>query len=336
MYSTKSQRIRATLGARGLPFISAALIACTISFTVTASVSAGEPEAKEPAPAPPLEAPPQSLIHGLINLELSNAYITPRGLDVQNKGLVIQPLFLLFFDLYSSKQGPINDVSFTIGDWNSVHTAIAGSGPHPGHWNETDPLTGITIKFLNDLQFDAFYTAFVSQVDAFKTSQNLDLKLTYHDKFLSNKVAKGLSIGLAINPYFEFFLETSNKATVMLNESTSSRGYYFQVGVDPTFAFANFPLTLELPTYVNFPSDNFYQNFAGKGSVSTLGLVTTEFKGTVPLKFIPKGYGNWSVYAGVQYYYLINHGLLDENQVLATSERKRSLWQVHGGLTLVF
>jgi hypothetical protein len=333
MYPTKSQCIRATLGARCFRFISAALIACTLSFSVTASVKAGEEDAKAPEPAPPLqEAPPPSLIHGLINLEFSNAYITPRGLDVQNKGLVIQPLFLLFFDLYSSKDNFINDVSLTIGDWNSVHTAIVGSGPKPGHWNETDPLTGITVKFLKDLQFDAFYTAFVSQVDAFKTSQNVDLKLTYHDKYLSNKVWKGLSI----NPYAEMFIETSNKATVDLNDATSKRGYYFQVGVDPTFAFENFPVTIELPTYVNFPSDNFYQNFAGKGSVSTLGLVTTELKGTTPLKFIPKGYGNWSVYAGVQYYYLINHGLLDENQVLATSERKRSLWQVHGGITLLF
>jgi hypothetical protein len=177
-----------------------------------------------------------------------------------------------------------------------------------------------------------FYTGFFSQVNAFRTSQNLDLKLTYHDKFIGDKWVKGLSL----NPYAEMFIETSNKATVILDEANSKRGYYFQVGADPTYAFANIPLTLELPTYVNFPSDNFYQNFAGKGSVSTLGLVTTELKGTVPLNFISKSYGNWSIYAGVQYYYLINKGLLDENQVLATSERKQSLWQVHGGLTIVF
>jgi hypothetical protein len=142
--------------------------------------------------------------------------------------------------------------------------------------------------------------------------------------------------GFSINPYFEMFIETSNKATVVLDQGTSQRGYYFQLGVDPTYAFGYIPLTLEFPTYVNFPNHNFYQNFAGNGSRSTLGLVTTELKGTIPLRFIPKGYGNWSMYAGVQYYYLINHGLLDENQVLATSERKRSLWQVHGGLTLLF
>ncbi|HKM58397.1 MAG TPA: hypothetical protein VJX28_06600 [Chthoniobacterales bacterium] len=57
-------------------------------------------------------------------------------------------------------------MSLTIGDWNSVHTVIAGSGPKPGHWNETDPL-GLTIKFFKDLQFDAFYTAFVSPLLVF-------------------------------------------------------------------------------------------------------------------------------------------------------------------------
>src|SRR5260370_24594525 len=157
MYTLKSQCIRATFKARYSRFISAALISSTLIFAIASSVNAGEPEAKN-VQAPPLEAPPQSLIHGLINLELSNAYITPRGLDVQNKGLVLQPLFLLFFDLYSPKDSFINDVTLTIGDWNSVHTAIVGSGPKPGHWNETDVLTGLTVKFFKDLEFDAFYT----------------------------------------------------------------------------------------------------------------------------------------------------------------------------------
>jgi hypothetical protein len=70
----------------------------------------------------------------------------------------------------------------------------------------------------------------------------------------------------------------------MLSVATVQRGYYFQVGVDPTFAFANFPLTIELPTYVNLPSDNFYQNFGFHA-----WAIHAELKGTVPLKFIPKG-----------------------------------------------
>jgi hypothetical protein len=41
------------------------------------------------------------------------------------------------------------------------------------------------------------------------------------------------------------FIETSNKATVVLDKATSQRGYYFQLGVDPTYAFDNLPLTIE-------------------------------------------------------------------------------------------
>ena len=113
---------------------------------------------------------------------------------------------------------------------------------------------------------------------------------------------------------WNFFLKPARRPLLYWIHPRSRRGYYFQVGADPTYAFGNIPLTLEFPTYVNFPNKDFYQNFAGTGSVSTLGLVTTELKGTVPLKFIPKCYGSWSIYAGVQYYYLINHGLLDETR----------------------
>jgi hypothetical protein len=328
MHRAHGYRVKSWFG--GPVVFKALTILAASAFYVATPLSshAGQPEAKMSVlPPPPLEVTPPSLIHGLINLEFSDHYITPRGLDVQNKGLVIQPLVLLFFDVYSSKTNVINDVSLMIGDWNSVHTAIAGSGPKPGHWNETDPTTGLSITFLKDWQFEAAYTAFVSEVDAFSTSQNVDLKLRYHDKFLG---------GFSINPYAEFFLETSNKATVVFDKATSKRGYYFQLGIDPAYAFKTIPLTLDFPTYVNFPDQNFYQAANGSGSSSTIGLFTTEFRATVPLKFIPKGYGNWNVYAGVQYYYLNNKGLLDENQVLATTERHRNLVQFHGGLTLTF
>jgi YHS domain-containing protein len=45
MYPTKSQRIRATFGARGSRLMYAALIGATLSFAVTSSVSASESEA---------------------------------------------------------------------------------------------------------------------------------------------------------------------------------------------------------------------------------------------------------------------------------------------------
>ena len=46
--------------------------------------------------------------------------------------------------------------------------------------------------------------------------------------------------------------------------------------------------------------------------------------------------GAWTGYAGVAYFHLRNEGLLDGNQVLATSERKHNLARVRAGVTIFF
>ncbi len=270
--------------------------------------------------------PPESRVHLLINLEVSDHYITPRGLNVENQGVVFQPLALIFWDLYSSKTGFLNDVSLTTGVWNSWHTRK--SGADPGQWNEIDPISGLTFKFANDWTFDAFYTAFCSQTNSYPTSTNLDLKLTYHDHFLGD---------FSINPYVEWFKEISQKATVSLVPSEQHESYYFSLGIDPTFSSKRCPVKVELPTYINLVGSHFYQKFDGSGGGSGLAVFSTELKLSVPLSFIPKGYGSWTFYAGVQYYHLSNTGLLDGNVALnATSERLHNLVQFHSGVSIFF
>ncbi len=271
------------------------------------------------------EAPP-SLIHGLINLELSDHYITPRGLDVENQGLIFQPLVLIFWDLYSSKTGFLNDVTLTTGVWNSWHTHA--SGADKGEWNEIDPTVGLTFKFAKDFQFDAFYTAFKSQTNSYETSTNLDLKLTYHDHFMGD---------FSINPYVEWFKEIAEKATVAFDYSKAPESYYFSIGIDPTYSSKACPVKVELPTFINLVDNGFYQKFDGSHGGSGLAVFSTELKVSMPLNFIPKGYGSWTIYAGYQYYHLSNTGLLDGNVALgATSERLHNIGQVHGGLTIFF
>ena len=303
-----------------LPYLGALLV----TSSALTGAYAGEADAKLSKSV--IEPEPESKIHGLINLEISDHYITPRGLDVENQGVIFQPLVLLFWDLYSSKTGFLNDVTLTTGVWNSWHTRK--SGANPGQWNEIDPITGLTFKFLNDLQFDVFYTAFRSQTDSYDTSTNLDLKLTYHDHFMGD---------FSINPYVEFFDEISNKATVELVPAESHTSYYFQLGIDPTYSSKACPVKVELPTYVSLVGSDFYQRFSGAAGGSGVGVFSTELKVSVPLDFIPKGYGHWTAYAGFQYYYLNNPGLLDGNVALgATSARKHDLYQLHGGITIFF
>jgi hypothetical protein len=109
------------------------------------------------------------------------------------------------------------------------------------------------------------------------------------------------------------------------------------IGFDPTYAFKTLPLRMELPTYLTIPSKNFYQRVDGSGGGSGLGLVSLLFKATVPLDCISKACGNWSVYAGVQYDYLNNPGLLDGNEFAgAANSRSRDIVQYHAGITVHF
>jgi YHS domain-containing protein len=97
MDPTKSQCIRATLGARYSRFISAALIAATISFGVTSSVRAGEPAAKVIVPIPSLgEASSPNLESG--TKLLAQAETAPAGkkgakapkLNVDQNGVMLK------------------------------------------------------------------------------------------------------------------------------------------------------------------------------------------------------------------------------------------------------
>jgi hypothetical protein len=264
-------------------------------------------------------------VHGLLNLEFSDHYITPRGLNVENQGLVFQPLLLIFWDLYSSKTGFLEDITLTTGVWNSIHTRE--SGFEKSHWNEIDPIAGLSFKFGKGFLFDVFWSAFQSQTDSYDTSNNLDFKLTYHDSAFGN---------FSINPYVEFFWEVSDKATVVFDFDKSDEGWYFQLGIDPTYKFQSIPLTVELPTYISLVSNDFYQKFDGSGDGGA-GVFSTYLKFSTPMNFIPKGFGAWTLYAGIQYYHLFNDGVLDGNQVLgADAEREENLWQIHGGISIFF
>jgi hypothetical protein len=310
--SAYARRAADVLTAAVLLFTPAALFAGDLSKELGKSVV--EPE-------------PGSRIHALIVNEFSDHYITPRGLNVENQGLVWQPLVLVFLNLYQAKSGFLTDVTLTGGVWNSVHSRR--SGFEPSNHNELDPIAGIGFKFFSQLSFDATWTAFESETNSYDTSQNLSLKLTWNDKLFGDS--------FSINPYVEYWRELDNKDTVVFDGSRSDESYYFSVGINPTYKFKNLPLELSALTYVNIVDNDFYQRFDGSPGGGGAAVFSTQLKATVPLKFIPKQYGFWSIYAGFQYYHLDNAGLLDGNQALnADSRRAHSLYQWHGGLTVFF
>ena len=64
-------------------------------FGLATPALAGEPSGKAPIAAI-TPAPEEPWVHALLQIDISDHYITPRGLNVENEGVIFQPLFLVF------------------------------------------------------------------------------------------------------------------------------------------------------------------------------------------------------------------------------------------------
>lgn len=306
-----------------LPSRFTALLALTATALLAAS-SLTHAGVQDKTPVPPMKpVDDSSIYHVLFQNQFSNYYITPRGLVVQDEGLVYQPLLLLFADLYKG-DGWLNNIKLTLGCWNSVHTKADPVKTTTPYWNEFDLIAGLSTTVFKDWTFSATYLLFVSPNDAYEAPSNLELQASYSDHFLENLTP---SVGkFTINPYAKLFIELNQKATV----STTHSSYNFECGFVPKYVFNFYPVSLEAPTFITFPGNGFYSQNGDPG------LITTGGKLTVPLTFIPKKYGSWSVYGGVQYYHLYNDGIVLGNSFLPAGNTNRDLVQWYGGISLFF
>ena len=291
------------------------LATTVLVLSITLTPQTGATQGKEPP-----------FVSGLLDLRLSNDYLTPRGLIVENSGVVAQPVLLLFFNLYEG-EGPLSNVTATLGMFNSVHSKQrdpqnVSSTPN---WNEMDLISSLSATLLKDWKFTFGYEYWVSPIDAFSSSSHIELRFAYSDHFLKG-LMPNMPGTLSINPYFNIFVELHNKTVV----STTSESHYFELGAVPRYVFDGYPLTIELPTYLTFPGDHYYsQN-------STLGVFGTGVKVTAPLTFIRPRYGKWSVHTDLIYKHLINDGIVAGNLLLPPHAGTRDPVQVVGGLTLYF
>jgi hypothetical protein len=267
------------------------------------------------------DAPP-SRSHALVNFEFSDKYLTPRGMIVQNEGLVFQNLVLGFFNLYGSDAFSATLVG---GIWNCYGTeSLPASGGGSTHWYEIDPIAGMSFGIAKNFTLDVTYTAFNMQILAFPggpalgTSQHLETKLSFKDADLLGN--------FALSPYISFWKELKNKA-VASTDANPEESFYFDIGIAPSYTLKDLGLKLELPCRVLTADSSFYGT--GAGSHSAIGLYELGVKASMPLKFMPAGYGSWSSHLGVRYM-----DFVDDN--LIATQGRDDTWQVYGGITTFF
>jgi len=281
---------------------------------------AAETAQAEDAVAP---APPPSKVNVLVNFEFSDKYLTPRGMIVQDEGLVFQPLVLGFANLYAGeKDDLLNSVTLVGGVWNCFGTGGLPSSDSNGakntHWYEIDPIAGLSFGLAKGFSLDVTYTAFNMEVFNIPFSQHLETKLSFDDSpYLK---------AFALHPSVIFWKELTGKAVANTDPDPQS-SYYFDIGVAPSYSFSDLGIKVEAPCRVLLPNEEFYGT--GAGPSSTVGLYELGVKGSMPLTCMPKGYGNWGIHAGIKYMKFV-----DDN--LKATQGKDDTWQVYAGISTFF
>jgi hypothetical protein len=216
-----------------------------------------------------------------------------RGILQENQDVIIQPFADITFKLYESK-GPLSTLSLTLGTWNSFHggpTGMEGKATvDPKMWYEADAFATLTTTWFEDLTAALTYTAYMSPNDAFRTVQEMALSLSYND-------AKWLG-AFALNPSILFAFETTGEALV---SPDGKKGIYMGIGLAPGYTFfadSSFPVNVSAPMTFGFSLKDYY---TVNGQNQTFGYFSGGPLITMPLKFIPSTFGNWSLKAGVQF-----------------------------------
>lgn len=263
---------------------------------------------------------------------------------VRDEGLTIQPLLLSFIDVYKG-DGFITSTKVVAGVWNDFGTtpvsknAPYGSDPKT-NWTEIDPIFGVSLGLGKKFTLDITYTAFVEQILNIGTSQHLETKLSFDDSEYMG--------AFALHPYFLYWQELDNKATAagvpqaVFGPSAQSgshpqpgSSHYFEIGITPSYTFKELGnLKIEAPCRVLLPDSRFYGEYYGASS--TVGLVEAGLKASMALTSMPKGYGNWSAYAGVKYQYYNDENLYQMNAFNAPGSAQRDSWAFYGGVSVFF
>jgi hypothetical protein len=262
-----------------------------------------------------------SRTHALVNFEFSDKYLTPRGMIVQDSGIVFQPLVLGFFNLYKSDKF-LNDVTLVGGVWNCFGTGRLPSSDSGGtdgtSWYEIDPIAGLSFGFAKNFKLDVTYTAFDMQVFNIPFSQHLETKLSFNDAPYLKK--------FALNPSIILWKELDNKA-VANTDAAPDESFYVDIGIAPSYTFEKIGLKIEAPIRALLPDEKFYGTGAGSGS--TVGLYEVGLKLGMPLKFMPQGYGFWSAHVGFKH-------MEFEDKNLRATQGKKEVSQIFCGITTFF
>ncbi|MEO8602794.1 MAG: hypothetical protein ABI629_09475 [bacterium] len=248
----------------------------------------GTPETNEEAPGPN-----QGRVSFSFNSDFTTAYVF-RGIVLERDGFIWQPSADIALKVYEG-DGFLKTASLNFGIWNSVqseHTDARGTGP--SNLYETDYYPGFTLGWSPGIETSLTYTIYTSPNGAFSTVQQLDLGLAYDDSELLGP--------FAFSPTATFSFELENTSF------GNKKGDYFELtgepGIDLSLPFdpdGNYPITASLPLALGLSMNDYYEDGTHN---QTFGFFSFGVGLSMPLSFIPKDLGAWSVGTAINVYCL--------------------------------
>jgi len=273
-----------------LTIAAAAVLGLSSLSTALAGTETAAP-GKETAPA--ATPCPVSYITGDFGVTFTTEYIS-RGIvePDQTKGVIGQPYLDLYIKLYSGDANSmfINSVSAQLSFWADIGSnhSTAAAGATVPDWYEFDWDPGVSVTFAQNFTLLTQYFEFDSPSGAFSTARSIDANLTYNDSPL---------LGLwALHPHATVLWELGAPGFAGLK----AKGWYYELGIAPSYTFlgkSNYPITLAVPATLGLgDSSGFYGN-------NNFGYFSAGPSVSVPLAFIPSGFGSWTLTAAYTYYY---------------------------------
>jgi hypothetical protein len=245
----------------------------------TASTPSTEPAAQAAAEPHAANTGRISLTAGL---DFASAYFF-RGIFQEDEGLVTWPAFDVGVTL-AQGDGALSKVAVNVGLWNSLHTGPSGSdGPADDPWYEADFYTSLTFAFSGGFTVSPIYTAYTSPNKRFGTVKELAVKFSYADAEALGK--------FAMSPYALMAFELEGNA-----DGGAHSGKYLELGIAPGLPLAGGKASLTFPVKLGLSMSDYYEGASGN---DTFGYFDVGVAGSVPLSFIGKQYGAWSLRGAV-------------------------------------
>lgn len=315
------------------------LVAASLAFASLATAgaaSAADLIVKAPPP-PPATLPLD--IHGFFDVGVASDFVTARG-SYLIKGTPVTGIDMgLSADIYKNKAGFINKISVYGGTYFQLSDGYQPLPPGANNndsFTEFDWWTGATVGFAGNWAIDAQYYEIISPQQLWDDQRNIQLTLSYDD------TSWGLPV--QFKPYIRGWYETSGTP----NTGGTNKSGYAQFGSNFTWDLTKqgYGVTFVLPTYVSVGPKDYWKS-TGCGTVSTApcaasngGVFSTGLTAVVPVTWIPKNFGSWSIKGGFQYYHLINDGLLAQQVAVGTATSyataKRDIVVGFGGVGFSF